>query len=68
MIETRTGDVDTIVAGAFDLQTGKFSDLLTIVGGTGSWENASGQIHLFGTFDFASRTGQADYRGEVCSS
>jgi len=62
-----TGDIATIVSGAFDLETGKFSDLLTIVGGTGEWSDATGQIHLFGTFDFESGTGRSDYRGEVCT-
>ena len=65
-IETRTGDIDTIVAGAFDTTTGKFSDLLTIVGGTGEWEGATGQIHLYGFFDLQAGRGESDYRGEVC--
>jgi len=67
LIETKTGDIATIVSGAFDLETGKFSDLFTIVGGTGEWSDATGQIHLFGTFDFESGTGRSDYRGEVCT-
>lgn len=67
LIETRTGDIDILVAGAFDTTTGRFSDLLTIVDGTGQWEEATGQIHLFGVFDFASGTGSSDYRGEVCT-
>ena len=68
LIETRTGDIDMLVAGAFDTASGRFSDLLTIVGGTGRWEDATGQIHLFGTFDFATGTGRSDYRGEVCTA
>lgn len=68
LIETRTGDIDTIVSGAFDTTSGKFSDLFTIVGGTGEWENATGQFHLYGTFDFASGTGASDYRGEICTA
>lgn len=68
LIETRTGDIDTIVAGAFDTTSGKFSDLITIVDGTGGWKDATGQIHLYGTFDFASGTGKSDYRGEVCQA
>lgn len=67
LIETRTGDISTIVAGAFDLDTGKFSDLITIVDGTGEWADATGQIHLYGTFDFATGTGTSDYRGDVCT-
>jgi len=68
VIETKTGDISTIVAGAFDLETGKFSDLFTLVDGTGEWSGATGQLHLYGTFDFASGTGQSDYRGEVCTA
>lgn len=66
LIETSAGDIDTVVSGAFDTSTGKFSDLFTIVGGTGEWAGATGQWHLYGTFDFASGTGVSDYRGEVC--
>jgi hypothetical protein len=68
LIETRTGAIDTVVSGAFDTASGKFSDLLTIVGGTGEWEGATGQIHLFGLFDLQSGRGESDYRGEVCSA
>lgn len=68
LIETRTGDIDTILAGAFDTTSGKFSDLITITGGTGEWDNATGQIHLYGTFDFETGTGRSDYRGEVCQA
>lgn len=67
LIETKTGDISTIVSGAFDLDTGRFSDLFTIVAGTGTWDGATGQLHLFGTFDFASGTGSSDYRGEICT-
>lgn len=67
LIETKTGDISTVVSGAFDLDTGRFSDLFTIVGGTGEWSGATGQLHLIGTFDFGSGTGRSDYRGEVCT-
>lgn len=67
VITTRTGEIDTIVVGAFDTQSGRFSDLFTIVGGTGKWAGATGQLHLFGVFDLASGTGTSDYRGEVCT-
>lgn len=68
LIETRTGDIDMLVAGAFDTVSGRFSDLLTVVGGTGEWEGGTGQLHLFGMFDFASGTGRSDYRGEICTA
>ena len=67
VIETRTGEIDTIVVGAFDTQSGRFSDLFTIVGGTGDWDGATGQLHLYGVFDLGSGTGTSDYRGEVCT-
>ena len=56
------------MAGAFDTTSGRFSDLFTIVDGTGEWAGASGQLHLFGVFDFQSGTGQSHYRGEVCTA
>lgn len=68
LIETRTGDIDMLVAGAFDTASGRFSDLLTVVGGTGEWEGATGQVHLFGTFDFSTGAGQSDYRGDICTA
>ncbi|MGH8777256.1 MAG: hypothetical protein ACRDWI_19675 [Jiangellaceae bacterium] len=68
LIETRTGDIDMLVAGAFDTDSGRFSDLLTVVGGTGEWEGATGQLHLFGTFDLATGAGSSDYRGEICTA
>lgn len=55
------------VSGAFDTDSGRFSDLLTITGGTGEWEGASGQLHLFGVFSSEPGTGESDYRGEVCT-
>lgn len=48
--------------------SGRFSDLLTITGGTGEWDGASGQLHLFGTFSFEAGTSEGDYRGEICRS
>jgi hypothetical protein len=66
VFQTKTGDIQLTVAGAFDTDTGKFSDLLTITGGTGEWTGASGQIHLFGVFDLQAGVGASDYRGEVC--
>lgn len=68
LIETRTGDIGMLVAGAFDTASGRFSDLLTVVGGTGEWEDATGQLHLFGTFDFSTGIGHSDYRGEICTA
>ena len=64
-IETRGGTLltkDAIVlrtAGA-----GEFAEVDTIVGGTGDWAGASGQITASGTFTAAG--GEGTYRGEIC--
>lgn len=68
VFETKTGDIRLTVSGAFDVATGKFSDLFTVTGGTGEWSGASGQIHLIGFFDLASGTGESDFRGELCNA
>lgn len=67
VFETKTGDIELAVSGAFDTESGRFSDLLTIIGGTGEWQGASGQLHLFGVFNPETGTGESDYRGEICT-
>ena len=52
---------------AIVLQTtgaGEFAEVDTIVGGTGEWAGARGQITASGTFTAAG--GQGEYRGEIC--
>lgn len=68
VFDTKTGKINLTVSGAFDTETGKFSDLLTITGGTGKWERATGQLHLFGYFDLETGAGESDYRGELCTA
>ncbi len=67
VFETRTGEINLAVSGAFDSRSGRFPDLLTITSGNGEWAGASGQLHLVGTFDSETGTGESDYRGEVCT-
>lgn len=68
IFQTKSGNIHLTVAGAFDLATGRFSDLFTVTGGTGEWSSASGQIHLIGFFDLASGIGESDFRGELCKA
>lgn len=42
--------------------------LMTVAGGTGAWESASGYIALYGFFHTDESAGRFDYRGEVCLS
>jgi hypothetical protein len=41
-----------------------FTEIDTIVGGTGVWAGATGQITASGTFDFVN--GEGIYVGEIC--
>jgi hypothetical protein len=68
VFDTKRGEIELTVSGAFDTETGKFSDLLTITGATGKWQDASGQLHLFGFFDIEAGVGESDYRGEICTA
>ncbi len=67
VIHTRNGDLNLAEAGAIDFDTGNFSALWTVVGGTGKWGEAAGQISAVGNFDIDSGTGTAIYRGEICT-
>ena len=52
----------------FDEQLGPNGGVLvTITGGTGKWENASGHLALSGYFHTDQGTGEWDYQGEVCT-
>ncbi len=67
VIHTRKGDLNISEAGAIDFETGKFSLLWTVMGGTGKWTNAMGQMVTFGTFNSEAGTGTAHFSGEVCT-
>ena len=55
-----TGSVDLGAAGGF-------ASLITFSGGTGAFENASGQIRLRGELDPVEGTTSGDYLGSVCT-
>jgi hypothetical protein len=66
-IETRGGTLQT--KDAIVLRTsgaGEFAEVDTVVGGTGEWAGASGQIIASGTFTAAG--GEGEYRGEICTT
>ncbi len=71
VIETRDGDVlFGAEAGGFNIDPqgdGEFSDLLTIIGGTGNLKNASGHIAVSGTVNLATGIGSSDYNGKLCT-
>jgi hypothetical protein len=64
-IETKHGTLMT--KDAIVLRTtgaGEFAEVDTIVGGTGEWVGANGQIIASGTFTAAG--GEGEYSGEIC--
>ncbi len=67
VIHTRNGDLNLAEAGAIDFDTGNLAALWTVVGGTGKWGEAAGQISAVGNLDIDSGTGTAIYRGELCT-
>ncbi len=67
VIHAQAGDLKIAEAGAVDGATGNLSVLWTVVGGTREWTDASGQIFVFGNFNFSTGLGAATYRGEVCT-
>ncbi|HEU5103450.1 MAG TPA: hypothetical protein VFU22_30725 [Roseiflexaceae bacterium] len=65
----QTGNGTLLTKDAIVLRTtgaGEFAEVDTIVGGTGEWAGASGQIIGSGTFTAAG--GEGEYHGEVCWS
>ena len=70
-IRTEAGTLNLKEAGAIDTGSpGNFSDLQTIVGGTGDFAYAYGQIHLFGSIDVSRPKGRgsSEYKGVLCTS
>jgi hypothetical protein len=70
-IHERNGDLAMKEAGSFGPPTPasttvNIAVLWTIVGGTGVWSGATGQIVALGTVDLAAGSGQFSYRGDVC--
>jgi hypothetical protein len=66
-IHTDEGDLNFSEAGSIDGVTGNFAVLQTIVGGTGRYQGATGQLMAHGNFSFASGKGQGEYEGTVCT-
>lgn len=55
------------VTGTQDVVAVRWGDYISkIVGGTGKYENATGQLEYFGLADFANLTFVLRYRGQVC--
>ena len=65
LIHTETGDV--LTKDAIALRTsgaGEFAEVDVVVGGTGAWLGATGQVSALGTFTASG--GEGTYSGEVC--
>lgn len=68
VIKTREGEIYTKDAGALNLTPGSTGDdisIVTITGGTGKYEGATGRLRASGTFSDAG--GEFSYEGEVCT-
>lgn len=66
-IQTDDGDVHFSEAGSIDGVTGNFAVVQTIVGGTGRYQGATGQLLAHGNFSFATGQGHGEYEGTVCT-
>jgi len=47
--------------------SGQFNERMTIVGGTGIFDGASGRISSHGYIDMATGTGEVTYRARICT-
>ena len=65
-ILTKTGRIDINETGVVDFTTGNLADLWTVVGGTGRWDHATGQIFANGNFNLAAGTASVIFAGQVC--
>ena len=62
----RTGTLQFKDSGAFKtVGDGEFSELFSVVSGTGDFAGATGTLIVTGTFDFAGG-GEGEYSGTVC--
>ena len=58
---------DSIVLSPVDPPAYLVDNHATVTGGTGSYQDASGFIDDHGTFNFATRILDVNYRGQICS-
>ena len=69
VIMTAEGSLNLVEAFAIDGAEQACSNvaiLMTISGGTGIWQGASGHLISSGSFHTGSWSGEYDYQGEVC--
>jgi hypothetical protein len=69
VVHTKKGDLTFSETASLDLAETEGLNgvaLLTITGGTGDWQGASGHLLLSGYFHGDTGTGEWDYQGEVC--
>ena len=69
VVVTEEGSLSFAEAGPIDLAEQVYSNaavLMTITGGTGIWQGASGHLILSGYWHTDSESGEFDYQGEVC--
>jgi hypothetical protein len=64
-LTTEHGELTELDQTTANEETGAFTDVITILSGTGEWKGCSGTVHASGTFDFATGVGTSDYEGQV---
>lgn len=68
LIETKKGDLNLRLTGVFDTARGEFSELerVTVDGGTGIFDGATGTIYLTGTSNAAGNEYYGQITGTIC--
>jgi hypothetical protein len=65
-IITKKGNINLQNSGSFNILTGKVSGSGTIVGGTGAFQGATGNVSLQGTGDAVAKSINATLTGMIC--
>ena len=65
VLTTKTGDIEMIETGAIGFSKGSLGDVVTIVGGTGEWTDASGRLRVYGNL-IPGVLSDVTYDGDVC--
>jgi uncharacterized repeat protein (TIGR01451 family) len=66
-VTTRGGVINFTEAGAIDtIGLGRLGSVMTVTGGTGDWEDATGQFVRSGFYSLLGGSGQSTVRGQVC--